>query len=70
MARSVPIPMSSHDNDMIEYAWAIIANVSGGDWSKQSKEWIKAARKWREEAFSKSRIGSISDFIKTESRKK
>lgn len=29
-------------------AWAVIANVSGGDWSQQSDEWQSAAMAWRE----------------------
>jgi hypothetical protein len=33
--------------DMIETAWGIIANVSGGDWTKQSVEWHTAASAWR-----------------------
>lgn len=29
-------------------AWGVIANVSGGDWSKQSPEWREAASAWAE----------------------
>jgi hypothetical protein len=31
--------------DAGEYLWVVVANVSGGDWDKQSKVWQKAARK-------------------------
>lgn len=34
--------------DELELAWGIIANASGGDWEKQSKEWQDAAAKWRD----------------------
>jgi hypothetical protein len=45
----------SDDNDnlkdLIEIAWGIIANVSGGDWTNQSREWRFAARRWEKLAF-------------------
>ena len=34
---------------LVDLAWGIIANVNGGDWSSQSKEWLKSANKWRDE---------------------
>lgn len=30
----------------VAWAWVIIANASGGDWSQQSEAWRKAATKW------------------------
>jgi hypothetical protein len=33
----------------IEFAWGIIANAHGGDWSKATPEWREAAEKWRDE---------------------
>jgi hypothetical protein len=30
----------------IAWAWSIIANVSGGDWTKQSQDWQTAASSW------------------------
>lgn len=33
--------------------WVVLANVSGSDWSKQSKEWQEAAAKWRDNYFKK-----------------
>jgi hypothetical protein len=35
-------------SDAVEDAWAIIANVSGGDWDKQSPQWRAAARRWHD----------------------
>ena len=35
--------------DLVEYAWGIIANVSGSDWKQQSEEWQEAAAKWRDQ---------------------
>jgi len=29
-------------------AWGIIANVSGGDWTEQTKGWQEAASRWRD----------------------
>ena len=31
-----------------EMLWVVLANVSGGDWKKQSPEWQEAAAKWRD----------------------
>lgn len=35
--------------DALEYAWGIIANAYGGDWSLASADWRAAAEKWRDE---------------------
>lgn len=37
--------------DAAHMLWAVIANVSGGDWHKQSKEWQEAAIRYRDEYF-------------------
>jgi len=37
--------------DAAEMLWVVLANVSGGDWSKQTKEWQEAAAKWRDHFF-------------------
>lgn len=34
--------------DLLEWAWAIIANVSGGRWSDQHTDWQAAAGRWRD----------------------
>jgi hypothetical protein len=34
--------------ERISWAWSIIANVSGGDWSKQSQDWQDAAAQWEQ----------------------
>lgn len=34
-----------------EMLWAVLANVSGGDWTKQTQEWQDAAAKWRDNYF-------------------
>ena len=34
-----------------EMLWAVLANVSGGDWEKQTDEWRVAAARWRDEYF-------------------
>lgn len=35
-------------DDLIETAWALIANAGGGDWDRESPEWREAAAKWRD----------------------
>lgn len=30
-------------------AWVLLANVSGGDWTKQTPEWQEAVARWRDE---------------------
>ena len=32
-----------------EYLWCVVANVSGGDWEKQTHEWQSAAAKARDD---------------------
>jgi hypothetical protein len=39
-------------DDMLELAWGLIANVSGGDWEKQNTDWVGAAERWRDSYFS------------------
>ena len=34
--------------DAAEMLWAVLANVSGGDWDKQSDDWVTAAERWRD----------------------
>ena len=38
-------------DDLLELAWIVIANVGGGDWSRESAEWQSAAADWREDYF-------------------
>ena len=37
--------------DTAEMLWVVLANVSEGDWSKQTPEWQKSAAKWRDRYF-------------------
>lgn len=37
--------------DAAEMLWVVLANVSGGDWTKQSQEWQDAAARWRDYYF-------------------
>lgn len=37
--------------DAAEMLWIVLANVSGGDWQKQTPEWREAAAKWRDNYF-------------------
>ena len=33
----------------LEYAWTVIANAGGGDWTKETKDWQEAAARFRDE---------------------
>ncbi len=35
--------------DGMEAAWGVIANASGGDWSRETEVWQDVARRWRDE---------------------
>lgn len=37
--------------DAAEMLWVVLANVSGGDWEKQTEEWQEAAKRWRDNYF-------------------
>jgi len=37
--------------DAAEMLWIVLANVSEGDWTKQSEEWQEAAIRWRDKYF-------------------
>jgi len=37
------------NQDLLEAAWGLIANVSHGDWKVQSEDWQQAAALWREQ---------------------
>ena len=48
----------------IDCAWGLIANVSGGDWTEQARDWQRAAIKWRDEIFPTTKPKkSLSDKI-------
>ncbi len=35
-------------DELLEYAWGIIANAYGGDWDLATVQWKSAAEKWRD----------------------
>ena len=37
--------------DAAEMLWVVVANASGGDWTKQSADWQEAAARWRDNYF-------------------
>jgi len=48
--------------DLCELAWGVIANAGGGDWSKETKEWVGAAEGFREEYHAQlARVAKIKD---------
>ena len=46
--------------DLLEWAWTIIANAHGGDWGKESRDWQDAAIAWTDAYF-----GSLPRVSKT-----
>jgi hypothetical protein len=45
------LPLAPTMADAAEMLWVVLANVSGGDWTKQSAEWREAAARWRDNYF-------------------
>jgi hypothetical protein len=44
-----PDDITIEGNDLAYSAWVLLANVSGGDWTKQTPEWQEAVVRWRDE---------------------
>ena len=36
---------------LLELAWGLISNASGGNWLNENKAWQEAAHKWRDDYF-------------------
>lgn len=47
--------------DAAEMLWIVLANVSEGDWTKQSKEWQEAAARWRDAYFDVKKSQPLTD---------
>jgi len=45
--------------DAAEMLWVVLANVSGGDWTKQTAEWQEAAARWRDNYFAALKAQSV-----------
>ena len=45
------VPAQASMADAAEMLWVVLANVSGGDWTKQTPEWQEAAARWRDNYF-------------------
>ena len=43
-----PLPCATDQDEMLMWAWAIIANAHEGDWSIATQEWRDAAAHWRD----------------------
>lgn len=41
--------MSDTTKELLDAAWGVIANVSGGNWTKQDAEWRERAERWRDQ---------------------
>jgi hypothetical protein len=35
--------------NLLDFAWALIANAHGGDWDRSLPAWKQAAERWRDE---------------------
>lgn len=42
---------ASASSDLLEFAWGIIANAGGGNWTLETKDWQEAAARFRTEYF-------------------
>lgn len=49
-------------SDAADMLWVVLANVSGGDWTKQTPDWQEAAARWRDNYFEalKSGLAEVS----------
>ena len=48
LRRAYEHPQQPTMADAAEMLWVVLANVSGGDWTKQSADWQEAAARWRD----------------------
>jgi hypothetical protein len=53
------VPPQTQMADAAEMLWVVLANVSGGDWTKQSADWQKYAAKWRDNYFAAVKAASM-----------
>lgn len=44
--------------DAAEMLWVVLANVSGGDWSKQTPDWQEYAGRWRDYYFAAMKLAA------------
>lgn len=44
-------PAPAGSADLLEWAWGIIANASGGNWDLEQPAWQEAAARWRDSYF-------------------
>jgi len=47
-------------DDLLVTAWGIIANASGGNWDKESPEWVGAARRWHDDWLATGSTGRLA----------
>ncbi len=40
---------ANNNGDLVDDAWGLLANVSGGRWEEQAPEWQEAMKRWRDE---------------------
>jgi hypothetical protein len=41
------IAIEREKDDLLNWGWTILANVSGGNWENQTEEWQAAVKTWR-----------------------
>lgn len=46
--KTKPLAVAPGSEDLLEWAWGIIANAGGGNWELESQEWREAAARWRD----------------------
>ncbi len=53
------VPPQTQMADAAEMLWVVLANVSGGDWTKQSADWQEYAARWRDNYFAAVKASSV-----------
>jgi hypothetical protein len=50
--------------DAAEMLWTVVANVSGGDWTKQPQDWQDATARWRDNYFEAIKPSLAQDILR------
>lgn len=60
----IEVPAPTEPALLLELAWGLVANASGGDWNRESVEWNAAAVRWREQYFEWFRAREAASTVK------
>lgn len=54
--------------DLLEFGWGIICNAGGGDWKKETKDFQKAASRFRRDYFALLKRSRLAERAKREGK--